>query len=163
VALGWVAERLAFLHRELPGPPVRVPPGAVLGVEPYEASRPLRREWQGESIWGDPPAFVLLEEAVAARRGTRAVTATVDGELSAFAGFSAAGAAMEIESVFCRPGRRGAGLGGAVVARALEAGAASGAREAFIEADDRGDAKRLYERLGFRTIWRRCSFTRMTG
>ena len=159
--LGWVTERLAYLHRELPGPPVRAPEGAELQMEPFEATRPLRREWQGESIWGDPPAFVMVEEAVAARRGTKAVTARLDGELSAFAAFSAAGGAAEIETVFCRPERRGEGLGGALVARALEEAAASGAREAFIEADDDGDAKRLYERLGFRTVWRRCSFTKV--
>jgi hypothetical protein len=30
-----------------------------------------------------------------------------------------------------------------------------------IEADDEGDAKRLYERLGFRTVWVRHVFTRL--
>ena len=49
---------------------------------------------------------------------------------------------------------------GALVATALETAHAEGARHALIEADDDGDAKRLYERLGFRTVWVRHSFTR---
>ena len=59
-----------------------------------------------------------------------------------------------------KPERRNGGLGGALVSRALEEGAAEGARHALIEADDDGDSKRLYERLGFRTAWTRYSFTR---
>jgi len=47
------------------------------------------------------------------------------------------------------------------VARALEEAHAAGARHALIEADDHGDAKRLYERLGFRLVWVRHVFTRV--
>ena len=115
-AMGWVTERLALLHRELPGPDLAPPAGAELRVADFEASRPLRLVWLGESPWGDPSDFVLVEEAVAARRGTRTVIGSLAGEPAGFAAFSAAG--------------------------------------------DAGDAKRLYERLGFRTVWRRHSFTR---
>ena len=160
-AMGWVVERLAFLHRELPAPAPGGTHGAELRVEAFEASRPLRLAWQGESIWGDPPGFTLLEEQVAARRGTRAVVGYLDGEPAGFAGFSALGDQAEVETVFCLPERRNGGLGGALVARALEEAHADGARHALIEADDSGDAKRLYERLGFRTVWVRRSFTRV--
>ena len=140
--------------------PPGAPAGAALREEALEASRPLRLAWQGESPWGDPPDFVLVEEAVAARRGTRSAIALLDGEPAGFAAFSTDGDAVEVELVFCLPERRGRGLGGALVALALAEAAAGGARHALIEADDRGDAKRLYERLGFRTAWRRHSFTR---
>ena len=133
--------------------------GAELRVEAFEASRPLRTAWQGESIWGDPPGFALIEEQVAARRGTRAAVGYLDGEPAGFAGFSAHGDTVEIETVFCLPERRNGGLGGALVAQALEEAHAHGARHALIEADDTGDSKRLYERLGFRTVWVRHSFT----
>jgi GNAT superfamily N-acetyltransferase len=160
-AMGWVVERLAFLHRELPAPvPELGGTRAELRVEPFEASRPLRQAWQGESIWGDPPAFALIEEQVAARRGTRAVIGRLDGAPAGFAAFSAHGDAVEVELVFCLPERRNGGLGGALVATALQAAHAEGARHALIEADDEGAAKRLYERLGFRTVWVRHSFTR---
>ena len=160
-AMGWVVERLAFLHRVLPAPaPEQIRSHADLRVEAFEASRPLRMAWQGESIWGDPPGFVLIEEQVAARRGTRAVVGYLDGEPAGFAAFSAHGDAVEVELVFCLPERRDGGLGGALVATALETAHAEGARHALIEADDEGAAKRLYERLGFRTVWVRHSFTR---
>jgi ribosomal protein S18 acetylase RimI-like enzyme len=161
--MGWVTERLAYLFRDLPGPEVAAPGGAALSVEGFEATRPLRVAWQTESIWGDTPDFALVEEEVARRRGTRSVIARSGGRPVGFAAFSASGDAVEIELVFVRPEARGGGLGGALVARALAAAAADGAREAFIEADDVGAAKRLYERLGFRTVWRRSSFTKVLG
>ncbi len=159
-AMGWVVERLAFLHRELPAPAPGGTHGAELRVEAFEASRPLRMAWRGESIWGDPPEFTLIEEQVAARRGTRAVVGYLEGEPAGFSAFSVHGDAVEVELVFCLPERRNGGLGGALVATALGAAHAEGARQALIEADDDGDAKRLYERLGFRTVWVRHSFTR---
>ena len=159
-ALGWRIERLAFLHRPLPGPDVAAGRGAELAAVAFEATRPLRRAWQGESPWGDPPEFLLVEEDVARRRGTRAVIGRIGGEPAGFAAFSDRDATVEVELVFCLPERRNAGLGGALVARALEEAHAAGARDALIEADDDGAAKRLYERLGFRTVWRRWSFTR---
>jgi GNAT superfamily N-acetyltransferase len=159
-ALGWVVERLAFLHRELPGPPAGGAHGAELTAEPFEATRVLRAAWQGDSIWGEEPGFGRVEEQVAARRGTRAVIGAHDGDPSGFAAFSTHGDTTEVELVFCRPERRNGGLGGALVCRALEEAHAGGARHALIEADDTGDAKRLYERLGFRTVWVRHVFTR---
>ena len=159
-ALGWVVERLAFLERDLPAPTHESPPGASLEVGPFEASRPLRLAWQGESIWGDPPDFVVVEETAAARVGARSVVGWTGGEPAGFSAFSVHGDTMEVELVFCLPERRNGGLGGALVSRALAAGAEEGARHALIEADDDGDSKRLYERLGFRTVWTRYVFTR---
>jgi uncharacterized glyoxalase superfamily protein PhnB len=46
-----------------------------------------------------------------------------------------------------------AGIGGALVAEAAERAFALGAERVFIVADDERDATRLYERLGFRTVW----------
>jgi GNAT superfamily N-acetyltransferase len=159
-AMGWVAERLAFLHRELPAGARSGMHGAELRVEAFEASRPLRLAWQGESIWDDPPDFFLIEESVAARRATRCVVGYADGEPAGFSAFSVRGDAVEVELVFCLPERRNVGLGGDLVARALAEAYAGGAAHGLIEADDEGAAKRLYERLGFRTAWVRHVFTR---
>jgi GNAT superfamily N-acetyltransferase len=123
----------------------------------------LRHAWRGESSWGDPPDFFAIEEAAAARVGTRSVVGSLGGEPVGFSAFAAHGDTMEVELVFCLPEGRNGGLGGALVSRALEEGAAEGARHALIEADDDGDSKRLYERLGFRTVWTRYSFTRKPG
>jgi GNAT superfamily N-acetyltransferase len=160
-ALGWRAERLAFLHRGLPGPEAVAPPGIELRSDSFVASRPLRAAWRGETPYDDGPEFVFVEERAAALRGT--VTAIAyDGETPvAFAAASTRGPTTEIELVFAMPERRGGGIGGAVVCTALTDATAAGASEALIEADDEGDAKRLYERLGFRTVWVRHVFTRL--
>ena len=160
-AMGWIAERLAYLYRELPGPEMGGRHGADLRVERFPATRSLREAWQGESIWGGEAGFALLEERVATLRGTRAVVGHLDGAPAGFAGFSARGDTAEVETVFCLPERRNGGLGGDLVARALAEAHAGGARHALIEADDDGDSKRLYERLGFRTVWVRHVFTRV--
>ena len=160
-AMGWVVERLAFLHRELPAAPPGGTHGAELRMEAFPATRELRRAWRGESIWQEEETFGQSEELVAGRRGTRAVIGRHDGEASGFSAFSVHGDTAEVELVFCLPDRRNGGLGGALVARALEEAHAAGARHALIEADDHGDSKRLYERLGFRAIWVRHVFTRV--
>jgi GNAT superfamily N-acetyltransferase len=159
-AMGWVAERLAFLERELPAGERAAPAGTELEVGSFEASRPLRLAWRGESIWDDPPEFIEVEEAAAARVGTRSVVAWSDGKPSAFSAFVVHGDTMEVELAFALPERRNGGLGAAVISRALAVAAAEGAHHALIEADDDGDSKRLYERLGFCTTWVRYVFTR---
>jgi len=156
-AMGWVAERLAWLRRTGPAPRVPGPAGATLRAVPFAATRSLRLAWQKESIYPDGPDVLPVEEAVAARRGARAVLAEAP-QPAGFATWSSDGETAEVELVFCLPEHRGRGLGGALVARAL---AEAGAGEALIVADDAGAAKRLYERLGFRTIWRQYVFTRM--
>ena len=121
--MGWVVERLAFLHRELPAPAAAAAPTAPsCACEPFEASRPLRVAWQGESVWGEEAGFALLEEEVArAPRHARGDRRRSDGEPAGFSAFSVHGDAAEVELVFCLPERRNGGLGGALVARALEA------------------------------------------
>jgi GNAT superfamily N-acetyltransferase len=56
-----------------------------------------------------------------------------------------------VTQVFVHPELRGAGLGGALTARAIRAGAEA-ARDVWIcaERDDR--PRRLYEQLGFRVV-----------
>ena len=159
-ARGWVIERLAFLERELPAPEREPRAGTTIELDSFAASRPLRAAWQGESIWDDPPEFFAVEEAAAARVGTRCAIGYVEGEAAGFSAYAVHEDTMEVELVFCVPWRRNGGLGGALVSRALAAAADAGARSALIEADDDGDSKRLYERLGFRTSWTRYSFTR---
>jgi len=159
-AMGWVVERLAYLERELPAPERPAPADSAIELDTFAATRPLRAAWQGESQWEDGPEFFAVEEAAAARVGTRSAIGYSGGAPAGFAAYAVHGDTMEVELVFCLPERRNAGLGGALVSRALAAGSAGGARHALIEADDHGDSKRLYERLGFRTTWTRYSFTR---
>ena len=67
------------------------------------------------------------------------------------------GETAEVEQAYVKPALRGRGTGGGLVAAAARAG---GASETFIVADDEGDPKRLYQRLGFRPVWIQHEFTR---
>jgi GNAT superfamily N-acetyltransferase len=57
----------------------------------------------------------------------------------------------EVCQVFVHPERRGAGLGGALTARAIDL-AADTAPDVWICAERDGRPRRLYERLGFRVV-----------
>jgi GNAT superfamily N-acetyltransferase len=156
-ARGWATERLVWLHRR------GAPEGAEPADEvPFAETRPLRVEWTRAAPWprheADVQRFMDLEQTVAELRDTRAVVARgPDGRPIGFATFSVAGDAAEIEQAYVTPERRDGGIGGRLVAAAA---LASGAPEVFIVADDEGDSKRLYRRLGFEPVWFKYDFTR---
>jgi GNAT superfamily N-acetyltransferase len=158
-ALGWAVERLVWLSgRELPL-------GRDFDEVPFAATRALRMEWAlvlpGPSAAGAAARFARVEEQAAELRGSRALVARDrEGEPTGFAVFVPGGAAAEIDQVYVRPGWRGRGIGGALVAAAARA---AGAAETFIVADEDGDSRRLYERLGFEPVWRQHVFTRRPG
>jgi GNAT superfamily N-acetyltransferase len=160
--LGWRVDRLAWLHRPAEPPAVPAPHG-VVAIRPAEfvETRPLRLAWKEEdNAWNDTGEFTRVEEDAAARRGVRAMIAGA-GEPVGFTTWSAAGAMAEIELAFCLPAHRGRGIGAALLARTIAEARAAGVEEMLIVADDDGDSKRLYERLGFRTVWRQHLFTRL--
>jgi GNAT superfamily N-acetyltransferase len=159
-ALGWAAERLAWMMLE--GPP---PPGPDLEEVPFPATRELRLEWGATFPWATSEQaarrFAHHEDTVAAMRGSRALIARDEaGAPAGFASFNAGRDAAEIEQVYVTESQRGRGTGGALVSAAARA---AGAPVTWIVADDEADAKRLYERLGFRPVWLQHVFTRRPG
>jgi GNAT superfamily N-acetyltransferase len=159
-ALGWAAERLAWLVLE--GPP---PAGPEFEEVPFAATVGLRLEWGLALPWTTSEeavrSFSAHEDVVAELRGSRALIARDDaGTPIGFASFGAQGAAAEVEQVYVAEPHRGHGLGGALVSAAARI---AGAPETWIVADDEGDSKRLYERLGFRRAWLQHVFTRRPG
>jgi GNAT superfamily N-acetyltransferase len=147
---GWSVERLAWLERA--GPP---PTGDDFEEVPFADTRPLRIEWMQSLPWMTDDAaiarFVDHEDAVAELRRTRTLVVRDDtGAPSGYVSFVAQNAAAEVEQAYVTPALRNRGLGGALVAAAVRAAKAS---ETFIIADDEGDSKRLYERLGFAPVW----------
>jgi GNAT superfamily N-acetyltransferase len=159
-ALGWAAERLAWL--ELKGAP---PGDPQLEEVPFPETRALRLEWAANSPWAtDEEAarrFSLHEDRTAELRGSRALIARDEaGAPVGFASFRRDGDTAEVEQVYVTESQRGRGTGGALVTAAVRA---AGAPATFIVADDEGDSKRLYQRLGFREAWIQHVFTRKPG
>jgi GNAT superfamily N-acetyltransferase len=159
-ALGWATERLAWMLLE--GPP---PAGPDFEEVPFVDTRALRVEWTLAAPWAtDEDAarpFADHEDSVAALRGTRALLARdATGVPAGFASFGTQDAGAEIEQVYVSPAHRGHGTGGALVAAAARA---AGRPATFIIADDEGDSKRLYARLGFLQVWLQHVFTRRPG
>jgi GNAT superfamily N-acetyltransferase len=164
-ALGWVTERLAWMALEGGAPGPGAGAGVEVGEVPFARTRPLRDAWFATSVLSGSPAarshFLGVEERVAARRGTRALGAWAPGgDPLGFVAFSVLGGVAEVEQVYVVARHRGHGTGAALVRAAI---AAAGAPVTWIVADDEGDAKRLYERLGFETAWIQHVFTRGAG
>jgi GNAT superfamily N-acetyltransferase len=163
VRRGWIAERHLWMELEGAAHGARSP--VELTEVPFAATRPLRAAWFSTSEYttgeAETQRFMSLEEEVAERRGTRALAAWgAGGEMVGFVSFSAAGAAAEVEQVYVDPPRRDAGVGAALVAAAVDV---AGAASTFIVADDEGDPKRRYARLGFAGVWTQHLFSRRLG
>ncbi|HEX5781972.1 MAG TPA: GNAT family N-acetyltransferase [Solirubrobacteraceae bacterium] len=155
-ALGWHTTRLVWLALSDP------PPGPDFEEVPFAVTRPLRLDWARSDILAvgeeEFQRQADAEEAVAAGRGVRALIARDDaGELAGYVTFLTDGETAEVEQAYVTPSLRGRGTGGALVAAAARVG---GASETFIIADDEGDPKRLYQRLGFRPVWIQYELTR---
>jgi GNAT superfamily N-acetyltransferase len=149
-ALGWSAERLVWMARHGPATP-----GEDLDEVPFTDTRELRTEWMRSLPWMNDEAatarFIDHEDSVAELRGARTLmTRDVTGAATGYVTFLVNGDTAEVEQAYVTPALRGRGLGGALVAAAVRA---AGASETFIVADDEGDSKRLYERLGFAPVW----------
>jgi ribosomal protein S18 acetylase RimI-like enzyme len=174
--LGWKTTRLVWLSLSTP------PAGPDFEEVPVELTRALRLDWaRSEGLEISEREFLRqadAEEDVARRRGVRAlVERGADGEPIGYVLFLTDGEGVpngtslqtewpvgrgphriaEVEQAYVQPALRGRGTGGALVAAAARAG---GASETFIVADDEGDPKRLYMRLGFRPVWIQYEFTR---
>ena len=128
---------------------------------PFPETRALRLEWAGQSPWGvgieTAQRFSEHEDRTAQLRGSRALLAPGG---AGFVSFRREGDTAEIEQVYVTESERGRGTGGALVTAAIHA---AGASETYIVADDDGDSKRLYERLGFTQVWLQHVFTRRPG
>lgn len=147
---GWKAMRLLWMRHERPPPPG---PEIAVATVPYDAVDHLRLAWHRE----DFPDHEFSDYQVAAREVsmTREVQVlAVDGEDGvpiAFAQLERHDGIAEITHVYVHPEHRGAGRGTAMTRAAI---LAAGEGELVIVADDEDRPKRLYERLGFRGVWR---------
>lgn len=145
---GWMANPLVFmLHDGSPLPPAR---GKLVEVD-YDVVRELRDLWHREDFGDHTEAETFHAQAreVAELAEVRVVAAMQEGRPIGFAQVETHDGGSEVSQVFVHPERRGAGLGGALTARAIGLGAEA-APDVWICADRDGRPRRLYERLGFR-------------
>jgi GNAT superfamily N-acetyltransferase len=147
---GWMANPLVFLlHDGRLLPQVR---GELVEVD-YDLVRELRDLWHREDFGEhtEPETFHAQAREVAELAEVRVLAAMEHGRPIGFAQVETHDGGSEVSQVFVHPARRGAGLGGALTARAIGLGA-DAAQDVWICADRDGRPRRLYERLGFRAV-----------
>jgi GNAT superfamily N-acetyltransferase len=147
---GWMANPLVFLlHDARPLPQVR---GELVEVD-YDVVRELRDLWHREDFGEhtEPEAFHAQAREVAELAEVRVVAAMDEGRPIGFAQVETHDGGSEVSQVFVHPECRGAGLGGALTARAIGLGA-DVAPDVWICAERDLRPRRLYERLGFRAV-----------
>ena len=147
---GWLATPLVYMLHD--GRAVPEDRGELVEVD-YDLVRELRDIWHREDFGEhtETESFHAQAREVAELANVRVIAAVEDGRPTGFAQVETHDGGSEVTQVFVRPERRGAGLGGALTARAIRAGA-DAASDVWIcaERDDR--PRRLYERLGFRAV-----------
>jgi GNAT superfamily N-acetyltransferase len=149
-ARGWKTLRLLWMRHE-----TAPPAGLEIDVEevPYDAVHELRLAWHSEDFPGvNPASYHAAAREVALRRGARVLAVHEGGAPIAFAQIERDGGSAEITQVYVRADHRGGGRGTAITRAAI--GAAGGARDLWIAADDEDRPKELYARLGFRPVWK---------
>jgi len=129
--------------------PPALPPVAELSAAAAEA---LSVEWLlEERVLPDEAsvrAYLAAAAAGEARLPGRLVRLGAAG--TAFVSLRLEAEDAEIEDAYVTPAARGRGLGTALLLHATER---AGGRRLWIVADADGDARRLYERLGFEAAW----------
>jgi GNAT superfamily N-acetyltransferase len=148
--LGWMANPLVVLLHD--GRPLTHARAELVEVD-YDAVRELRDLWHREDFGEHTEAETFHAQAreVAELAEVRVLAAIEQGRPIGFAQVETHDGGSEVSQVFVHPARRGAGLGGALTARAVGL-SADAAPDVWIcaERDDR--PRRLYERLGFRMV-----------
>jgi GNAT superfamily N-acetyltransferase len=147
---GWVANPLVVLRHD--GRPLPRAGGELVEVD-YDAVRELRDLWHREDFGEHAQAGTFHAQAreVAELAAVRVLAAMEERRPIGFAQVETHDGGSEVCQVFVHPERRGAGLGGALTARAIDL-AADNAPDVWICAERDGRPRRLYERLGFRVV-----------
>ncbi len=150
-ARGWSARRRTIMaHRR---------PGTANGAPVRELTAAEAREFIERSLAADPAGLGAevvrqLTEArdVLAAGGARSYGAVVDGVVVSACDLYRRGSVAQIESVLTLEEHRGRGLASAVVDHVLARARSAGCELAFLQVEEDGGPRALYERLGFDPI-----------
>ena len=116
--------------------------------------------------WFDVTDATVVDEIVAWERavmiplGRRWFVVRHDGEPVAFAGLLVLERVGYLDNVVTLPEARRRGYASGLTARAVEEARASGAERTYLMADPNGNARAIYERLGFRPVTQIASWIR---
>jgi ribosomal protein S18 acetylase RimI-like enzyme len=157
---GFASERLVWMRHETARS--SIPDGIAVEEVPYDIVLPLRVSWFEE----DFPEAQLGGHLAEAREvhlllGARIFAVLDGGEPVGYAQLERLGRSAEITQVYVRADHGGRGLGTALTCAAIDA--AGEVDDLWIVADDEGRPKRLYERLGFRSVWTMVELLRPPG
>lgn len=151
-ARGWSARRRTIMaHRR---------PGAANGAPVRKLAAAEARAFLERSLAGDPAglgAEVVRQlgearDVLAAAGGARSYGAVLDGVVVSACDLYHRGSVAQIESVLTLAEHRGRGLASAVVGHALARARSAGCELAFLQVEEDGGPRALYERLGFDPI-----------
>src|SRR4051794_22766251 len=147
---GGVGHPLVFLLPD--GRPLAQAHSELVEVD-YDVVRELRDLWHREDFGEhtEPETFHAQAREVAELAEVRVLAAMQQARAIGFAQVETHNGGGEVSQVFVHPAHRGAGLGGALTARAIGLGAEA-APDVWICADRDDRPRRLYERLGFRLV-----------
>jgi ribosomal protein S18 acetylase RimI-like enzyme len=144
-------------------------PPSVAAVRVHEVTHPDRSfwPWYGDSLreFGMELSRDVLDQMVRRTRevflpaGMRWFVGSVDGEPAGYASLISLEGTGYLDNVVTMPTFRRLGVAGATVASAVTASLEAGDAHVFLLAEQAGDPKRLYERLGFRVAAPIESFT----
>jgi ribosomal protein S18 acetylase RimI-like enzyme len=147
---GWLATPMIYMLHDGREPPET---GGELVELDYDAVRELREAWHREDFGetNEMERFHAQAREIAELAHVRVIAAVEDGRPTGFSQVETHDGASEVCQVFVRAEHRGAGIGGALTARAIRAGAEA-APDVWICAERDNRPRNLYERLGFRPI-----------
>jgi ribosomal protein S18 acetylase RimI-like enzyme len=159
-AAGWSSDRLVVMVLDAGADHRGDTPAEVREVG-FDQVRGLAEQWYGEGMSAAEARDLVAADADTEQmRPTRFFLAERNGEPAAYCMLLGDEGIGEVESVYTAQAHRGAGLASAVVRAAIAASQERGDDLITIAADAADWPQHLYERLGFRTIDRRRSFTR---
>jgi ribosomal protein S18 acetylase RimI-like enzyme len=158
--IGWRTLRLVWMLHAGATPDS---PGVPVEEVEYDAVHELRDAWHREDFPDqDPSAYHAQARELALSRGARVLAARRGGTPVGFAQLEHDPTGAVVSQVYVLPEARGEGLGTALTTAAIAAAHAADADgDLWIAADDEDRPKELYERLGFRPVWRMMEATRL--
>jgi GNAT superfamily N-acetyltransferase len=142
---GWERDRIVHLRYRGPAPE-RSP--AVTEVE-RDALLDLRTEWLRAELPRVVDVLLASDDRLYAANPTRTFAVLDGGRPVAMALTIGAGDVQMVEDVYTTPSHRGRGLAAQLVRSATAIAIEQGAELVHIPADADGEARRLYERLGY--------------